>query len=153
MFPTLHHILLYAGVSLLAMPLLLLFTIVCRYIRLRIILRNFPGPIPELYFGAARLLFDKKGERIPFPYLQKDLQQQYGDLVGFSIGTLPVFQIFGMLTSLPCSTTTPVRLYFACPVCLSACTAGVGCSCGKRWGPHVNACLATSLDWIVRAYI
>eukprot|EP00892_Ulva_mutabilis_P000879 jgi/Ulvmu1/10792/UM069_0026.1 len=98
MFPMPYHSLVYMGVLLLVPPLLLFFTMLYRYIRVRVVLRNIPGPVPSFYLGNIKMLFDKNGERIPFPYVQKRLQEEYGDLVRFAIGGVPIVEIFDVQT-------------------------------------------------------
>lgn len=94
------RILLYCGVFSFAVPTLLVCIMVYRYMRLRFSLRGFPGPSPSFYFGNAdKYLMDEKGERIPFLYMQKNLQKQYaaqGDLVKFSVGSVPMVEIYGV---------------------------------------------------------
>lgn len=90
------HALMYVGMCLLAAPVLLLGVMLYRYMLLRSALSDIPGPTPSFYFGNAKMLLDKNGERIPFLYVQKDLQKQYGDLVKFAIGSIPMVEIYGV---------------------------------------------------------
>lgn len=94
------RVLLYCGVLVFAAPTLLVFIMVYRYVRLHFLLRDLPGPSPSFYFGnAQKYLIDEKGERIPFLYMQKNLQKQYGaqgDLVKFSVGSVPMVEMYGV---------------------------------------------------------